>query len=408
MSNLFPVKGQKNRWVVGWYAGPRDRRFTRVRGDKATAEQVQRHLQSQADLRKHGVVTPALDRASAQVQRPIQQHVDEFVQHIQARGRAPRYVQQLRARLERFIAFASIDRLSGVTAERLDAFVLSLRAGKYSGFSVNEFITTAKAFSRWTVMTGRMLADPLVAVRKGNGRAITKKRQRRAMTPVEFGALLEASRNRPEHELRLVRRGPNKGKLAANVRPRILEEARALGRERCLAYLTAGWTGLRRAELASLQWGDIELDRLPPRISLRAETTKSKRADSIALHPQLVQALRAVRPADAKPTDPVLRAVPSMRALIADLKFAGVARITPAGRVDLHALRVFVTTHLFANGVPERIAQSHLRHKNVQLTAFTYTDPNLLPVAGAIGALPPLPTSRPDERVAQPIAIAGA
>ncbi len=65
-----------------------------------------------------------------------------------------------------------------------------------------------------------------------------------------------------------------------------------IGRERALAYLLALWTGLRRSELRALQWQDVRLDTLPARIDLRAKTTKSRRADSVALHPQVVEALR--------------------------------------------------------------------------------------------------------------------
>jgi integrase len=97
-----------------------------------------------------------------------------------------------------------------------------------------------------------------------------------------------------------------------------------------------------------------------------------------------------------------------MRALVADIKFAGIERITSVGRLDFHGMRMTLATHLAASGVPQRITQSHMRHTNPVLTACVYTDPTLLPVAGAIGALPPLPTSRPDDRATHPIAMAGA
>jgi integrase len=392
MSNMWPVKGQKNRWVVGWYEGPRQRKWKRVRGDKATAERIQRHLQNEADLRRNGVVSPAAERAASQAIRPIQQHLGEYIQHIEVRGRAPRYVQQLRARLERFVAFASIQRLNDITAERVDAFVLSLRHSKQSGYTLNEYIVTIKGFTKWALLTSRYLSDPLTVVRRVDGRAITRKRPRRAMSADEVGRFLDAAGRRPLYELQLVRRGPNKGKLAAKVRPRAIEAAKLLGLERQLAYLLALWTGLRRSELAALEWRDIELDTLPPRIVLRAHTTKSKRADKLALHPQIAEALRATKSSDTQPCARVLSAVPSARAFKADLKFAGIEEVTEAGRLDLHALRKSLATFLAASGVPQRIAQAHLRHTDPRLTAVVYTDESLLPVASTIGALPPLPT----------------
>jgi len=189
-----------------------------------------------------------------------------------------------------------------------------------------------------------------------------------------------------------VRKGKNKGKPVANVRQAVLTKAEALGRERVLAYLLALWTGLRRSELRALEWRDIQLDMLPVWILLRARTTKAKRGDSIALHPQIVEALREAKPANARPADRVLRAVPSMKVLRADMRHAGIADENEAGRLDLHAMRKSLATYLAANGVPQRLTQAHLRHTDPRLTAGTYTDESLLPVAAAIAELPALPT----------------
>ena len=152
------------------------------------------------------------------------------------------------------------------------------------------------------------------------------------------------------------------------------------------------WTWLRRSELRALEWQDVRLDTLPARIVLRARTTKAKRADSVALHPQIAEALRVARPANAKPGDRVLRAVPGMKVLRADLKYAGIADTNEAGRIDLHAMRKSLGTRLAARGVPQRIAQAHLRHSDPRLTAGAYVDETLLPIAAVIADLPPLPT----------------
>ncbi|MFQ5806578.1 MAG: tyrosine-type recombinase/integrase [Phycisphaerae bacterium] len=175
-----------------------------------------------------------------------------------------------------------------------------------------------------------------------------------------------------------------------------MARAEALGRERVLAYLLTFWTGLRRSELAALEWQDVRLDTLPAKIELRSETTKAKRADSIALHPQIAQALRETKPAKVKPTGRVLRTVPGMNVLRADLAYAGIPENTEAGCVDLHAMRKSISTYLATHGIPQRLAQAHLRHTDPRLTAGVYTDESLLPVASAIAGLPPVPT-KPSE-----------
>ena len=181
----------------------------------------------------------------------------------------------------------------------------------------------------------------------------------------------------------------------ANIKPKTLELAEALGRERVVAYLLALWTGLRRSELRALEWRDVELETLPPRIVLRAHTTKAKRSDTLALHPQIADALAGIRPGRSAAGSRVLRTVPGVKVLHADLKLAGIKPETSAGRVDLHSMRKSLATFLAGHGVPQRIAQSHLRHTDPRLTAGTYTDERLLPMAGAISALPHLPTHAP-------------
>ncbi|MBC7773383.1 MAG: tyrosine-type recombinase/integrase [Pyrinomonadaceae bacterium] len=176
--------------------------------------------------------------------------------------------------------------------------------------------------------------------------------------------------------------------MSDKVKERWMAVARRTGQERVVAYLLALWTGLRRSELGQLEWGDVELDTLPPRLRLRSLTTKSKRGDTIALHPEIADALRAFRPDDFDADDLVVSAVPNMKVLKADLKFAGIEFETPAGRADLHAMRKSLPTTLATSGVGQRIAQHHLRHTDPRLTACTYTDESLLPTAATISALP--------------------
>src|SRR5690606_23310487 len=121
-------------------------------------------------------------------------------------------------------------------------------------------------------------------------------------------------------------------------RQAILEEARQMGRDRRMAYLVAVWTGLRRTELALLEWRDVLLDVATPYIQLRAETTKSGRDDVLPLHPQAISELQVYKPANAKPSDRVLPEVPSMNVLKRDLAFAGIDYGSQEiGFADLHA-----------------------------------------------------------------------
>ncbi len=203
-------------------------------------------------------------------------------------------------------------------------------------------------------------------------------------------------------ELQTVRRGPDRGKPLAKVKERTVAKARRKGRERRLVYMLAVWTGLRRGEIKQLTWGDVHLpsprlrqaglDTVPGHIHLRAQTTKSKRADSLPIHPQLGGALRAWRPENAEPTDYVVATVPDMKCLRADLSLAGIPDKDEAGRfVDFHSLRVSLSTMLAAHKVSPRAAQALMRHTDPRLTASVYTDEKLLPLAAELGSVPAIP-----------------
>ena len=153
-------------------------------------------------------------------------------------------------------------------------------------------------------------------------------------------------------------------------------------------YLGAIYTGLRRAELESLEWGDVHMETETTFLAVRASTTKNGKNAIIPLHPELLDALARTQPANAKPNTPVF-AVPTIEEYRADLKRAGIPyEDARGGRADFHALRVTFGTLMMLSGVNPRTAQELMRHIDIKLTTQIYTDSNMLPTAAAIHSLP--------------------
>lgn len=72
-----------------------------------------------------------------------------------------------------------------------------------------------------------------------------------------------------------------------------------------------------------------------------------------------------------------------------DCIVAGVDRKDARGKqIDIHALRYTFCTLLSQIGVAPRLAQSAMRHKDINLTMTLYTDARNLDVAKAVGTLP--------------------
>ena len=380
------------KWLVAWTDEFGKRKAKTAFTDYEASLELARKIAREVALRIVGKADPFEQHSKT----PVAKHVSNFIAGLRSSNRAKRYVMQVEHRILRILDGMAVKSLPELDPVAVDRFLTDLAQREdHSGITRNEYITSIKSFTKWAVTYRRMKDDPLVGLKVTERKAIDPAHPRRALTMAEIGRLLEAAHRRPLLEVQMIRLGPNKGKLLGRVSKRVQAKARRKGRERRLAYLLAAWTGLRRNEIRQLTWGDVQLDTLPAKIVLRANTTKSKRADSLPIHPQLADELRAWRPANAAAADCVFGAVPSMKCLRADLVLAEIPDKDEAGRfVDLHSLRVSLGTMLAANRVSPRTAQALMRHTDPRLTAGVYTDEKILPLAAELLNVPSIPTSQ--------------
>jgi integrase/recombinase XerC len=364
--------------------------------DREASEQLARRLEREAARRAEGLVDPF----DAHMLAPIHKVVEEFAGGLKC-IRAP----QMKMHVERVVKGTACEALHQLDAPNIAALLGRLQAEEdWSDTTYNEYVASVKAFTRWCVANRRLPFDPLVGLGRIKAKAVRVTHPRRALTHEELGRLLRAAESRPTREVLTVRTGPRKGGLVADVRPGVLEACRRLGRERRLCYLIAFWLRLRRSEIKALQWSDLHLDSLPPKVRLRAATTKAKRGDSLPIHPQLFDALTEARTGLADLTKRVVRTVPDMKAFRADLAAAGIDDVDADGMfADLHGLGKSFITAMHVYGVSQRSAQSLARHQDPRLTAKTYTDEKLLPLAEELSKVPAIPD--PDQATPPPLAL---
>jgi integrase len=219
--------------------------------------------------------------------------------------------------------------------------------------TLNEYLGSISSLLNWMEKHERIPRNPLQHVQKvqANGRQV---RPRRAFTDDEMQRLL------------------------------------GVAGKRKVVYLTAVYTGLRRSELAALEWPDLHLVGEKPFINVRASTTKNHQQAVIALHPELVSEMRDHVAKMPTETPRVFAGVmPTMTRFKMDLKAAGIPFLNTAGqRADFHSLRYTLATNLARAGTAPRVAMEIMRHSDMRLTAKTYTDAGLLPVADAVLKLP--------------------
>ena len=309
--------------------------------------------------------------------------------------------------------------------------------------TINARLATLTAWGNWLVESGRLVANPFGRLRKLE-EADDVRRARRALTADELRRLLTVARLRPMAEfgrptVRIVDdTRPAKSRATwkraeltfdtlvaaadrgrTRLRPDVIARLERDGRERALLYAVLVTTGLRKGELAALTIGDVLLEGLQPVIVLPGADAKNGQRATLPLRGDVAAELRTwiaekaeavcrqrvgVAGVTVPPADVPLFYVPSalVKILNRDLAAAGIPKRDDRGRtVDVHALRHTFATHLVAAGVAPRVAQAAMRHSSLELTMQLYTDPRLLDVAGALAALPALPTAGPTPEAAR-------
>jgi integrase len=308
---------------------------------------------------------------------------------------------------------------------------------RLAGRTINARLATLTAWGNWLVDSGRLAANPFTRLRKLD-EADDVRRKRRALTADELRRLLTVARLRPVAEfgrptVRIVDEArPAKSRATwkraeltfdtvvaaaergrTRLRPDVVDRLERDGRERALLYAVLVTTGLRKGELAALTVGDVLLDEPQPAVVLPGADAKNGQRATLPLRADVAAELRAwidekaeaagrgrdgVAGVTTARADAPLFYVPSglVRILDRDLHAAGIPKRDDRGRTfDVHALRHTFASHLVAAGVAPRTAQAALRHSSLELTMQLYTDPRLLDVAGALAALPALPTPEP-------------
>jgi integrase len=399
--------------------------------DAPVAEHVDAYLDALAHKRGKGARRTVNAEHLANVRRSLRLAVDEC---------GFRRLRDLnRAAVERWVCRL----LAMPDAPVVDAAGTVTVPARPAARTVNVRLCSLTAWGNWLVESSRLTANPFARLRKLD-EADDVRRQRRALTADELRRLLTVARLRPVAEfgrptVRIVDdTRPAKSRATwkraeltfdtvvaaaergrGRLRPDVAARLEHDGRERALLYAVLVTTGLRKGELAALTVGDVLLDEPQPFVVLPGADAKNGQRATLPLRADVADELRAWIADEAEAVcrqrvgvagvtvprpDARLFTVPAglVRILDRDLAAAGIPKRDDRGRtVDVHAMRHTFATHLVAAGVAPRTAQAALRHSSLELTMKHYTDPRLLDVAGALAALPALPTAAATPEVAR-------
>ncbi len=318
--------------------------------DKRVAQQRLEEIVKERQLEREGMLPPRALRIAAQ--SSLEKHLSEYVADLTALKRDDQYVYELKNRVLKLMRDCGWSQLKDVTVESFQNW----RAKRSrSPKTLNEYLGSISSLLNWLERNERISRNPLKHVQKvqGNG---TQVRPRRAFTDEEMKRLLAVA-------------GPRK-----------------------VVYLTAVFTGLRRSELAALEREDIHLEAAKPFLHARSSTTKNRKDAVIAFHPSVVGEIRILMATPPARANRIFEdRMPTIEQFKADLKAAKIEFLDAKGRrADFHSLRHTLATNLARAGTAPRVAMEVMRHSDMRLTAKTYTDAGLLPVADAVLSLPAL------------------
>ncbi len=334
-----------------WYVKYRDAdgiiRCVPAFTDKLASQQLEAKLVKEAELAKAGLV----DRYKGHRSRPLTEHLADFRQALLDKGDTQDHARLTHNRVKAILSGCKFLSVCEVQPSRIQRYLAERRQCGLSIRSCNYYLTAVKSFFNWMVDDKRMGENP-VAHLKGQNANADIRRARRSLEPDEIRRLLEATAAGPE------RFGMS-------------------GYERSLLYRFAAETGLRANEVRKLTVGDFDFDGLTVTVKAgyskrRREDTQPLRQDTAALLKEFLKgkmpgakALGGSYKQLTKRTSDVLRA---------DLADAGIPYIDEAGRyADFHSLRHTTGSLLAASGVHPKVAQSIMRHSDINLTMSRYS-----------------------------------
>ncbi len=306
-----------------------------------------------------------IDRQRAAAGKPLQQHIEDWQEHLKTKNGTQKHRDEFRAKVELICKRFSYTHITEVTTADINSFINERRESNSATATINHYIRAMKSFFNWLESERRLAENPMKAIPIFNEKS-DRRIQRRRLPVDELQRLLIAAHDGKKHH-------------------------GLTGKERHLLYLTASTTGLRYSELRSLQRLSFNFQATPPTVHIEANAAKNREEATLPLRKDVAEMLSKYM-AGFKAAD---KAFPGMWAdkgsemVKKDLKAAGLPYKDESGKVfDFHSFRGQFATLLNQAGTPLVTAQQMMRHSSPELTANFYTDVFLEDKAMEVEKLP--------------------
>jgi len=166
--------------------------------DKQTAQAKLADLEQTAERVRVGVLTAAEAAVSAERERLLSEHIDDYLAHLEASGCCKEHRANVRRQLNRIADECQFRRLADLDKHRFEKWLLQKTAAGMSARTRNCQVIVASAFCNWCSgdAVRRLTGNPFAGVPMLNEKA-DRRRWRRAMTDHELGKLMAIAVSRP-------------------------------------------------------------------------------------------------------------------------------------------------------------------------------------------------------------------
>jgi len=333
------VKKKSAFWYIDYKAVGGIRKRVKAFKDKTATAQLAAKLEKEAELAESGIV----DRFKEHRLKPLSEHLEDFRKSL---GDITKHAKQTENSLSRTFKACKFHVWADISASKFLGSLTGMKnSGDLSQRTFNFYLKAGKQFCKWMVQDQRASESPLNHLKC---ETITEhKRNRRPLEPDEIRRLLEVTGVGPE------RFGMT-------------------GHERSVLYRLAAESGLRANELRMLKvpsfsFGDCT-------VTVKATSAKNKKEDRLPLRPETAKELKELLRGKLPNAQAFKVPARSADMFKADLADAGIEYVDESGLyADFHALRHTTGSLLAASGVHPKVAQSIMRHSDINLTMSIYT-----------------------------------
>jgi len=298
----YTDRNGKNRKTAKWYVDFSDHNRLRHKipafADKRLSEALGRNIEALINYRIAGLEPDVklnqwietlsenllkkfvswglLDGQRAEITKPLTGHIKDYVEVLKAKDFSKAYIRHTQNRLKKIISDCRFHYFRDITKSAVEVYTGKLVKDGASTTTAGHYLDSFKTFLNWAEQDLRIIKNPIAKIQK----PARNSKQKGILTPEQFVNLINTT-----------------------FKKNILV-GRLTGSERAILYLLAGTTGLRKGELLSLIWSDINLSDNEPFVRVRACVAKNGKEALQPLTPMVVNLFKSlkssIRPKDSE------------------------------------------------------------------------------------------------------------